>query len=476
MGTVTLMSTQNGAPEVKQASEPIFKNNQNLALSFGDMVALSGDFVAGATKMDEVICEGLDMNGKYDRFKIGFERLMDLSDKVGKYDDGYPAVQQWLARQVKNVKAELGNDAESVKVKAWWSKQDPLLIAQFPKVVSQLKQNFDHFGKCAQDAYRAGHSLAQMSAFMAGSQLRVYKEKPEKAPKGVNILELANEKLKKAYMMDAMALHFLSDQFSAGHVRTDRLQLHRFCKAADWVGQGGTAANHMHDEDNLNGLYTTSREEEWNAKQSKQPIKFWWSFGDSMFHHPANKENRERTVRALQTSKDEIWKAFLKGTKNTDYMPEFSAMDQLPNDEIAREKLADEYYLYNTCPMFSFDREGSQMTYREVDKLRTALGQKCTTAPIWDTWEKTSQRFETRPDQCKGPFKPEDNVCSFKTVTAGTAASCPTSPPKLVYSKEHFAYFAKAKKGSEKMAAQAGGAGNFVNGQVFRAVNRLRGK
>ena len=59
----------------------------------------------------------------------------------------------------------------------------------------------DHFGKDAWTTYKAGHSLA----------LRFAKEGKGDV-----------EKLKKAYLYDAFALHYLTDQFASGHIRTAR--------------------------------------------------------------------------------------------------------------------------------------------------------------------------------------------------------------------------------------------------------------
>ena len=61
----------------------------------------------------------------------------------------------------------------------------------------------DHFGKDAWTTYKAGHSLA----------LRFAKEGKGDV-----------EKLKKAYLYDAFALHYLTDQFASGHIRTARTE------------------------------------------------------------------------------------------------------------------------------------------------------------------------------------------------------------------------------------------------------------
>ena len=64
----------------------------------------------------------------------------------------------------------------------------------------------DHFGDDAWTVYKAGHTRALEIA---------------KAGKG-NVV-----KLKQAYMYDAFALHYLTDQFASGHIRTPRPEFNR---------------------------------------------------------------------------------------------------------------------------------------------------------------------------------------------------------------------------------------------------------
>ena len=61
----------------------------------------------------------------------------------------------------------------------------------------------DHFGKDAWMVYRAGHALALGIAKTGNGTI---------------------ESLKSAYLHDAFALHFLTDQFASGHIRTPRIE------------------------------------------------------------------------------------------------------------------------------------------------------------------------------------------------------------------------------------------------------------
>ena len=68
------------------------------------------------------------------------------------------------------------------------------------------RNNMDHFGEDAWRTYKAGHTIALRKA-KAGTR--------------------NPEKLKEAYMYDAFALHYLTDQFASGHVRSPREALNQ---------------------------------------------------------------------------------------------------------------------------------------------------------------------------------------------------------------------------------------------------------
>ena len=82
------------------------------------------------------------------------------------------------------------------------------------------RKNFDHFGDGAVAAYRAGHATALQFAELAGKGLPDPGIAPNWNPPPL--------KLENAYMMNAFADHYLSDLFSAGHLRTDRVKLHNW--------------------------------------------------------------------------------------------------------------------------------------------------------------------------------------------------------------------------------------------------------
>jgi len=123
-----------------------------------------------------------------------------------------------------------------------------------------------------------------------------------------------------AYMMEAMALHYLTDMFSAGHIRTPRRLFD--CSNADTgtdllqnlklyapslysqfdsavlagVALGGFVAKCMHDEDNRMGLDVT------NEKGNS-----WRAFGDDALFDEANNENKRLAILASLTSLAEVY-------------------------------------------------------------------------------------------------------------------------------------------------------------------------
>ena len=74
----------------------------------------------------------------------------------------------------------------------------------------------DHFGEDAWKVYKAGHTIALRIAKAGGG------------PKtDATAIKAAEKQLKEAYLYDAFALHYLTDQFASGHVRAPREELNK---------------------------------------------------------------------------------------------------------------------------------------------------------------------------------------------------------------------------------------------------------
>jgi hypothetical protein len=157
-------------------------------------------------------------------------------------------------------------------------------IADPGRYLKLAKVNMDHFGRDAVVAYTAGHTAAmKMAAGLHGAA-------PDKA----------KEKLLQIYTANAFADHFLTDLFSAGHLRTPRRALYEMSTTTR--GESGFLARAMHNEDNADGLRVR------NARGES-----WRCFGDGKELDDESKDNFARAQAAVQASADEIGHAFRTG-------------------------------------------------------------------------------------------------------------------------------------------------------------------
>ena len=88
--------------------------------------------------------------------------------------------------------------------------------------------NYDHFGQHAVEAYQVGHALALETALLAHQTHSL-------------------KTLEQAYAMNALACHFLSDRFAAGHLRAPREALPEHVTPTI---VGNLLVNMMHNEEN----------------------------------------------------------------------------------------------------------------------------------------------------------------------------------------------------------------------------------
>lgn len=148
------------------------------------------------------------------------------------------------------------------------------------RYLTLAKENFDHFGDNALLTYQAGHQAALEQALIAHQ---------------------TNDRLQLelAYAMNAFASHFLSDRFSAGHIRIPRNEL-----GANVTPEvvGSLLANYMHNEESAYGL-----------RVHNQRNDHWVSYGDWSYFNKLNDSARSIIREALQTSADEIYDAYLYG-------------------------------------------------------------------------------------------------------------------------------------------------------------------
>lgn len=223
-----------------------------------------------------------------------------------------------------------------------------------------LLLNFDHFGQQAIEVYKTGHSLA---LHLAG---QAYGEKS--MSRKIRLLNYA-------YAMDGFALHFLTDLFSSGHIRTPRLELY---ENAFTQVTGGIAATSMHDEDSYYGLNVS------NSRDLAAGRPCWKAYGDKAYFSPRNHANRFRIRQATQASVDEVWDAF----NNVAHRPkEYDALDYIPTP---CEK--------NSSPLFKivYSNGGKAHVLMREDKFNiqaNAYDDFSATAHLQSFWITQDQKF-----------------------------------------------------------------------------------
>ena len=163
-----------------------------LELTFGEIVALAGDFYGVP---DKPIIATTGGETAEQRFLAAFGTLATVPRE--KIEKELGTLTKYLDQD--RVVRETGQgsfhtDAEYTKVTNG-------------RLLTLAGRNFDHFQPHAKLAYIAGHHLAVEKAIEAARQTN-----PEDKKK----------LLMEAYAMDAFACHFLTDCFSSGHIRFER--------------------------------------------------------------------------------------------------------------------------------------------------------------------------------------------------------------------------------------------------------------
>ncbi|KAF3931541.1 hypothetical protein ABW19_dt0207749 [Dactylella cylindrospora] len=284
-----------------------------IGLTFGRIIALGGDHYSNTDKDRSPICGAFynypnTPEGQEYRFDCAVKSLLNDSDgylagvtELLDQEEGGVEKAEKLNLSIKQVYHEhscgLPTDEKFWEVE----KSFGATTLSFYSWLAWI--NADHFGDDAVTCYKAGHNLAMKKAREAAS----------KGP--------ASEKQKglyEAYVYDAFAAHFLTDLFSAGHIRAPRRNLH--CNSSTLMsatalqgkilpGRNGETpvwdhhSRYMHDDDNATGLIVRN-------KRGDQ----WIVYGDKQLKEPSNRINLARAGHCLQASVDEIFKVGFQGT------------------------------------------------------------------------------------------------------------------------------------------------------------------
>ena len=137
------------------------------------------------------------------------------------------------------------------------------------------------------NAYKAGHAAALAVSAQASE--------------GRNVSALQH-----AYFLEAYAQHFLTDLFSAGHLRTPRRLLHQSIESINNPWPADKVNREMHDEDSAAGLWVTN-----------QFGEGWAVYGDKELSSAKSYKNVDQAVTAIRLGIDEVWEAFRTGVKRS---------------------------------------------------------------------------------------------------------------------------------------------------------------
>lgn len=161
------------------------------------------------------------------------------------------------------------------------------LIQNTPRYLKLAYWNFDHFRPDSVSAYKLWHQQAINIAREAYQLLGKLGEKDS----------LVENKVHLAYLYNAFADHFLTDSFTAGHIRVPRKELYQQSRHV----VGGLRAKSMHDEDNKYGIWVKNGQG-----------KTWLAFGDDDL--TKSQEHQDFVMAAVAASLADIRNA-LKGEK-----------------------------------------------------------------------------------------------------------------------------------------------------------------
>ncbi|OLF55873.1 phospholipase [Pseudomonas chlororaphis] len=306
IGDATLLRFAKDAPGIPAWQVELHLPN-GLALTYGQVVALGGDFYGIP---DRPICEGATPADRLQRFTAAFNSLAVLPAAKDEAKQILAVMQKEIAAANQAIKdgkqPHEAYDALGDTLSEEWNKitgGGSFVSALFPlgRYLKLAANNADHFGEWALLAYVAGHTAAVQQAVLAHNN--------------------SDEKqLELAYAMNAFADHFLTDLFSAGHVRVPRKQLAAVVTPSDL---GSLITRFMHDEDSKFGLNVS------NAQGDR-----WHAYGDKRYFDTIDSSNRKQVKLAVQRSADEVFESYLSGTAPAP--GNFTALKLLPDLNAAK--------------------------------------------------------------------------------------------------------------------------------------------
>lgn len=269
-----------------------FKLSNGAKLKFGQILALAGDFYAIPTKpisdqsdTERAFKDAFDTLDHGNTGEIGRilaimqEEFQALTEAILSGDPAHVAYEKFGDKWNAQYNQATGGSGKSNYYQS---------IGDWGRFMWLVSYNWDHFGEHARIVYSAGLSLAMKTAAEGHGQ---------SGP-------AANTALLRAYMYLAFACHYLTDSYSAGHLRTPRRHMHDFNAAHTSTVHFAPDAcsNLMHNEDSYNGLWVRN-----------EAGDHWIAFGDGRYFDEANRANRNVMRAALREAIRDVYEAFKRG-------------------------------------------------------------------------------------------------------------------------------------------------------------------
>ena len=285
IGDDTLLRFAKDAPAIPSRQVELHLPN-GLALTYGQVIALGGDFygIPG-----QPISDGASPAERVQRFSAAFNTLAVLPASRAEAQKILAVMQKEINAVNQAIKegkhAHEAYDALGDTLSEEWNRitgGGSVVSALVPlgRYLKLAVDNADHFGEWALSAYLAGHTAALQQALVAHQTG-------------------TDQALELAYAMNSFADHFLTDLFSAGHLRVPRKQLAAVVTPGEL---GSLISRFMHDEDSKFGLKVR------NALGDE-----WHAYGDKRYFDVIDADNRAQVKRAVQASADEIFETFISG-------------------------------------------------------------------------------------------------------------------------------------------------------------------
>ena len=349
------------------AADKVFVLNNGVKVTFGQIMALSGDLFSAAFGPDanEGISDGTDgdkddKNSKVNRFLQAWECMnggkmsgdgYEWCMKYGKSEEQIPNLLKNFAREIKDIAVwtAYANDLfptgyntdlqiagvtlgdygvkypDGTNNKTPYSSDGPfsggesldtLYNSDTGGIPDMLVRKLERFPAIQLlTLAKSGRMMAlanyNWDHFSAGG----HSAKAYLAGHLLALQTAANGNLDLAYKYDAFACHYLSDMFASGHLRTPRKELNNgrtSCSPIWNETTGNYMSKLMHDEENKGGLWVHN-----NLGQA------WMAFGDTEFAYPINKENRLRQQETLQASVNEVYESYKTKTVVETQMPNY---------------------------------------------------------------------------------------------------------------------------------------------------------